>query len=132
MSILLGFLAIIVVLGFAFLLSNDKKNINFKGIGIMLVSQFLITRFMFFTEIGQKIINGISDVFNKLIEFGTMGIEFVVDGIEGEGVFFFDVLLLIIFFATIVFVIIFLKILSKIIKFIGSGISKITGLPKVE
>jgi len=132
MSILLGLLAIIVVLGLAFLLSNDKKNINTRGIGIMLVSQFLITWFMFSTEIGQKIINGISAVFNKLIEFGTMGIDFVVGGIEGEGVFFFDVLLLIIFFATILSVLTYLKILPTIIKLIGSAISKITGLPKVE
>src|SRR5699024_3441490 len=63
---------------------------------------------------------------------GTMGIDFDVDGIEGEWVFFFDVLLLIIFFATILSVLTYLKILPTIIKFIDSAISKITGLHKVE
>lgn len=135
MSKLLGLLAIIVVLGIAFLMSNDKKNINFKGIGIMLITQFLITWFMFSTKIGQQVINAISAVFNKLIEFGTVGIDFILGGIvkgEGESVFFFDVLLLIIFFATILSVLTYLKILPTIIKFIGGVISKITGLPKVE
>lgn len=134
MDILLGLLAIVVVLGLAFLMSNDKKRINYKGIGIMLVLQLLITWFMFSTQIGQNIINGISAGFNKLIEFGSNGINFVVGGfmIEEGGVFFFNVLLLIIFFATILSVLTYLKILPIIIKFVGGVISKITGLPKVE
>lgn len=134
MGILLGALAIIAVLGLSYLMSNDKKNINYKGIGIMLIAQLIITWFMFTTEIGQAIINGISTVFNKLIDFGMEGINFVVGGVEvGEGgVFFFNVLLLIIFFATILSVLTYLKILPSIIKFVGGLISKITGLPKVE
>ncbi|WP_029269664.1 NupC/NupG family nucleoside CNT transporter [Virgibacillus alimentarius] len=134
MTKFLGVLAIIVVFGIAFLMSNDKKNINYKGIIVMLTAQFLLTWFMFSTTIGQTIINGISAGFNKLNEFGTEGVNFVVGGVEvGEGgVFFFDVLLLIIFFATLLSVLTYLKILPTIIKFIGSIISKITGLPKVE
>ncbi len=134
MGILLGVLAIIAVIGIAFLLSNDKKNINYKGIGIMLLLQLLITWFMFSTQIGQNIINGISAGFNQLIEYGMVGIEFVVGGfvIDEGGVFFFNVLLLIIFFATILSVLTYLKILPTIIKYIGGMISKITGLPRVE
>ncbi|MFD1037605.1 NupC/NupG family nucleoside CNT transporter [Virgibacillus byunsanensis] len=134
MDILLGLLAIVVVLGLAFLMSNDKKNVNYKGIVIMLVLQIVTTWFMFTTQIGQSVINGISAGFNKLIEFGSEGIGFVVGGVEvGEGgVFFFDVLLLIIFFATILSVLTYLKILPPIIKYLGWAISKVTGLPKVE
>lgn len=135
MDILLGFLAIIIVLGLAFLMSNDKKNINYKGIIVMLGSQFLITWFMFSTEIGQTIIKGISAGFNKLIEFGMEGINFILGGVartEGGSIFFFDVLLLIIFFSTILSVLTYLKILPPIIKYLGGFLSKITGLPKVE
>jgi CNT family concentrative nucleoside transporter/nucleoside transport protein len=133
-GVLLGIIAIILVIGIAFLLSNDKKNINYKGIGIMLVLQLLITWFMFSTQIGQYIISGISAGFNQLIEYGTVGIEFVVGGfvIDEGGVFFFNVLLLIIFFATILSVLTYLKILPTIIKYVGGIISKVTGLPKVE
>nr|WP_272916284.1 nucleoside transporter C-terminal domain-containing protein [Virgibacillus massiliensis] len=127
-------MAIVIVLGLAFLMSNDKKNINYKGIGIMLVLQLLITLFMFRTEIGQKVITGISAGFNKLIEFGTEGINFVVGGFVTEegGVFFFNVLLLIIFFATLLSVLTYLRILPPLIKYFGGLISKITGLPRVE
>ncbi|MBM7551209.1 nucleoside transporter C-terminal domain-containing protein [Thalassobacillus pellis] len=135
MDILLGILAVIVILGISFLLSNDKKNINYRGIGIMLVLQLLTTWFMFNTEIGRIIIEAISAGFNKLIEFGSAGVNFVLGGIavdEGGSVFFFNVLLLIIFFATILSVLTYLKILPFIIKYIGFGLSYITGLPKVE
>ncbi|GAQ19486.1 nucleoside-transport system protein NupC [Oceanobacillus picturae] len=135
MGIILGVLAIIVVLGLAFFMSNDKKNINYKGIGIMLLLQLLTTWFMFSTNIGQAIINGIAAGFNKLIEFGTEGVNFVVGGLmveEGGSVFFFNVLLLIIFFATILSVLTYLRILPPIIKYFGGLISKITGLPRVE
>lgn len=134
MSILLGLIAIIVVLGISYLMSNDKKNINYRGIIIMLIAQLLTTWFMFTTDIGRAIIDGVSAIFNKLIEFGTIGINFVVGGVEvGEGgVFFFDVLLLIIFFATLLSVLTYLKILPSIIKYIGGIISKMTGLPKIE
>ncbi|MFD1174189.1 NupC/NupG family nucleoside CNT transporter [Oceanobacillus picturae] len=135
MGIILGVLAIFVVLGLAFLMSNDKKNINYKGIGIMLLLQLLTTWFMFSTNIGQAIINGIAAGFNKLIEFGTKGVNFVVGGLmveEGGSVFFFNVLLLIIFFATILSVLTYLRILPPIIKYFGGLISKITGLPRVE
>ncbi|QKY68470.1 NupC/NupG family nucleoside CNT transporter [Lentibacillus sp. CBA3610] len=135
MGILLGILAIIIVLGLAYLMSNDKKNINFKGIGIMIAAQLVITWFMFNTDIGRAIINGISAGFNKLIEFGTEGVNFVVGGIlveEGGDVFFFNVLLLIIFFSTLLSVLTYLRILPPVIKYFGGLLSKITGLPKVE
>ncbi|WP_068675650.1 NupC/NupG family nucleoside CNT transporter [Oceanobacillus sp. Castelsardo] len=134
MDILLGILAIILVLVIAYFMSNDKKRINYIGVGIMLLLQLIVTWFMFKTEIGTKIINGISAMFNKLIEFGSAGIQFVVGGfvIDEGGVFFFNVLLLIIFFATLLSVLTYLRILPTIIKWIGGLISKITGLPKIE
>ncbi len=135
MDILLGLLAIVIILGISFLLSNDRSNINYKGIAIMLIAQVITTWFMFKTKIGEWVITGISDGFNKLIDFGMEGINFVVGGLmveEGGSVFFFNVLLLIVFFSTILAVLTHLKILPTIIKYFGGFLSNITGLPKVE
>ncbi|RCW77163.1 NupC/NupG family nucleoside CNT transporter [Saliterribacillus persicus] len=135
MGIILGLLAILIVLAIAYVMSNNRKKINYVGIGIMLVAQLLTTWFMFMTPIGEAIINWISNVFNKLIEFGSEGVSFVLGGIateDGANVFFFNVLLIIIFFSTILSVLTYLKILPTIIKYLGGLISKITGLPKVE
>ncbi|WP_281242719.1 NupC/NupG family nucleoside CNT transporter [Salinibacillus kushneri] len=132
-GILLGILAIIIVLGIAYLMSNERTSVNFKGILVMILSQLIITVFLFKTEIGQDIIIAISNGFNKLIEFGMEGVGFVAGGLGGyEDVFFFNVLLIIVFFSTLLAVLTHLKILPFIIKYLGWGISKITGLPKVE
>ncbi|MRG86839.1 NupC/NupG family nucleoside CNT transporter [Salinibacillus xinjiangensis] len=133
MDILLGLLAIVIVLAIAYLMSNDRNIINYKGIIIMLIAQFLITLFLFSTEIGRIIIDKISAGFNKLIEFGMDGVEFILGGVEGwSGTFFFNVLLIIIFFSTLLAVLTHLKILPFIIKYIGWVLSKVTGLPRVE
>ncbi|WP_018933951.1 NupC/NupG family nucleoside CNT transporter [Gracilibacillus lacisalsi] len=135
MGILLGILAVIIVLAIAYAMSNDRKNVNFVGIGLMLLAQVVTTWFMFMTSIGEAIINFISDVFNKLIEFASEGVAFVLGGLaieEGGSVFFFNVLLVIIFFSTLLSVLTYLRILPFIIKYFGWLISKITGLPKVE
>jgi CNT family concentrative nucleoside transporter/nucleoside transport protein len=134
MQIILGLLAILIVFTLSYLMSNDKKNINYKGIIIMLALQLVITWFMFSTQIGAMIINGVSSVFNKLLEFGSAGIQFVLGGfvLQEGGVFFFNVLLLIVFFATILSVLTYLKILPTMIQWVGGLVSKVTGLPKIE
>ncbi|SER11615.1 concentrative nucleoside transporter, CNT family/nucleoside transport protein [Piscibacillus halophilus] len=135
LDIIFAMAAVAIVLAIAWFMSNDKKNIPYKGIAFMLISQLLITWFMFNTSIGEMIITSISAAFNKLIEFGTVGVEFVLGGIEFDaeaGVFFFDVLLIIIFFATLLSVLTYLRILPWLIKVLGGVISKITGLPKIE
>ena len=60
MGIVLGLLAIAIVFALSYLISNDRKNINYKGIIIMLILEIVITWFMFSTQIGSMIINGIS------------------------------------------------------------------------
>jgi len=95
---------------------------------------------MFNTKIGEVIIKFISGIFDALIKYGKEGVNFILGGVarvpmdngEPSQIFFFDVLLLIIFFATILSVLTYLKILPTIIKYIGAFLSKITGLPKVE
>ncbi|WP_093857674.1 NupC/NupG family nucleoside CNT transporter [Tenuibacillus multivorans] len=137
LDIILAIAAIAIIFSIAWFMSNDRQNIPYKGIAFMLIAQLIITWFMFNTEIGKLIIEGISAAFNKLIEFGRSGVDFVVGGLafldpDDPSVFFFDVLLIIIFFATILSVLTYLKILPIIIKYLGGFISKITGLPKIE
>src|SRR5690625_6897402 len=131
MSILLGVLSVLIVIGLAYALSNDRKNINFIGIGVMLLAQLITTWFMFMTPIGEIIIQSISSMFNKLMEFGQTGVAFILGGLvieEGASVFFFNVLLLIIIFATLLSIFTYLRILSLLIKYIVLCLSKITGV----
>lgn len=134
MAGLVGILGIVFLLGFSYLISNNKKEINYRGIVAMLIVQVAIVLIMFKTSIGIKVIESISNFFTKIIMFGNEGVDFVLGGLkieEGATVFFINVLLLTIFTSTLLSVLNYLKILPYIIKFVGGVISKITGVPKV-
>jgi nucleoside transport protein len=132
MSILIAILGIILLGAIAFFMSNDKKNINLRAIGIMLVLQVLISYFMLNTTIGGKILQTIVDGFNKLLGFGHEGIAFVFGDLSGKNLFFVDVLMMIVFVTAILGILTYSRILPLAIKYIGGFVSKVTGLPKVE
>ena len=134
MSILIGLAGIAVVIGIAFLLSNDKSNINLRAVGVMFVLQLAITWFMFNTKIGAAVVGFVSDGVSKMMGYGYDGIAFVTGGWvpEGGSVFFINVLLLIVFTSTVLSLLTYLRVLPLAIKYIGGGIAKITGLPQVE
>ncbi|OEF97634.1 pyrimidine nucleoside transporter NupC [Vulcanibacillus modesticaldus] len=133
MAYLIAIVGIIVTLGLGYLLSTDRQGIKFKSIIIMLVSNFFTAWFMFTTTIGKKIIDFFTLAFDKLIEFGTAGVNFVFGGIETTGfVFMFNVLLIIVFFSTLLAIFNYTKILPYTIKLVGGALAKLTGLPKIE
>ncbi len=134
MSILIGIIGLALVLGVAFLMSNDKKNINYKAIGIMVGFQVIITWFLLGTSLGFKIIEVIANGFAKVVSYGMEGINFVAGGWfdAGSPPFFVNVLLIIVFTSTLLSVLNHIKVLPIAIKYIGGLLSKVTGLPKVE
>ncbi|WP_391558688.1 NupC/NupG family nucleoside CNT transporter [Robertmurraya sp.] len=133
MSIIIGILGIILTLGLAYLLSNDKKGVNFRAIVIMFALQLTITIVMFKTVVGLKIVEVVSNFVTQVLTYGYEGINFVTGGLvpEDTSVFFINVLMLIIFTSTLLSILTHIKILPLAIKYIGGAISKITGLSKV-
>ena len=133
-SILIAIIGIALLLGVAFLMSNDKKNINFKAIGIMIGMQLLVSWLLLSTSGGLKVIETIAKAFEKLLSYGYEGINFVVGGWipEGGSPFFVNVLLPVVFTAALLSLLTHLKILPYIIKYLGGLLSKVTGLPQVE
>ncbi|MDM5207618.1 NupC/NupG family nucleoside CNT transporter [Cytobacillus kochii] len=132
-NILIGILGFFLVLGLAYLISNDKKNINYKAIAIMVVLQIIITLFMFQTTIGLKLVEWISNGVTTVLNFGYEGIDFVLGGLvqEGQTVFFMNVLMLIIFTSALLSILTYIRVLPLAIKYIGGFLAKITGLSTV-
>lgn len=133
-SIIIAIIGIALLLGAAFLMSNDKKNINFKAIGIMIGLQLLVSWLLLSTKAGLNVIAAVSKAFEKLLSYGYEGINFVVGGWipDGGSPFFVNVLLPVVFTAALLSLLTHLRILPYIIKYLGGLISKITGLPQVE
>jgi CNT family concentrative nucleoside transporter len=132
MSLFVSIIGILLLIGVAWLMSNDKKNINYKAIGIMLAVQLVIAWFMLNTSIGKVVLQNVIDVFNKVLSFGNDGIAFVFGGLSKQGLFFVNVLMMIIFVSALLSILTYTRILPLAIKYIGGAVAKITGLPKIE
>jgi len=126
--------ALVVIFLLAFIVSNNKKGIKFKSIGIMVVLQLLFAYFLLNTEIGLVLIRGISGVFEHLLAYAADGINFVFGGIanKGEAPFFLNVLMPIVFISVLIGIAQYIRVLPIIIRFLGMVLSKVNGLGKLE
>lgn len=72
-----GLIGIITILGIAFLMSNNKKKVNWHTIISGLVLQILLALFILKTYVGKYIFEQIGNCINKLLEFSNVGGDFV-------------------------------------------------------
>jgi CNT family concentrative nucleoside transporter len=76
-----GVLGIILILALAFLLSNNRKAINyrlvFSGLGLQLVLALFILK----TAVGQNVFSWIGHSIEKLLQMADKGGEFVFGGL---------------------------------------------------
>ena len=134
MNIIFYITGLLLVFAIGVLVSNNRKNIRFKSIGIMLATQLVLTFILLNTKIGVVSIGFVSSLFTKLIDLGITGVNFVFGGLENEGqsTFFLNVLLPIIFIAVLIGILNHFKILPFIIKYVGIILSKLNGMGKME
>lgn len=143
-----GLIGLFVIIGIAFLLSNNKKAINWvlvaKGLGV----QLLLALFILKTIPGQMIFDFIGKVIKKLLDFADSGSEFVFGGlsntlfhagvldksfgIEHSFIFVIKVVPTIIFVASLVSVMYHLGIMQRVVSLIAKGVYKIMPVSGTE
>ncbi len=123
-DLLRGALGIIVLLSIAYLVSINRRAINWRLIGMGLALQILFAIFVLKISYGQWFFGQISAVFVTILNFTSEGAEFVFGdlarGPEKEdsfGFFFaFQVLPTIIFFASLMGVLYHLNVMQKVVQ----------------
>ena len=126
-----GIIGIGVLLGIAYLLSENKKAINYRtilwGLGLQFVFALLILK----TPFGKPLFKYIDKIINRLIGFADKGSEFVF-GSQTEGVGFhpafesvaFRLLPTIIFFSALISILYHYGIIQFVIKFFSRLMQK--------
>lgn len=134
MNYVISIIGLLVVFGLAFIASNNRKDIKYKPILIMIVVQVAFAALLLNTKFGLIVITGISNVFSKLLEYAASKIDFVFGGManEGQAPFFLTVLLPIVFISVLIGIFQHFKILPIFMKAIGLLLSKINGMGKLE
>ena len=72
-----GLIGIVVIFLICFALSNNKKAINYKTVGMGFLIQILFAIFIFKVPLGQKIFLLIGEFIRKILEFAYEGGSFV-------------------------------------------------------
>lgn len=133
MNYLFGILAVVVLLGLAFLLSENKKAIKLKTVIAGLTIQVLIVLFVIKIPLGQKLLEYISNLVVKVLNFGNEGIAFVFGDLASNYfVFGISVLALICFTSALISLLYYFKIIPFLVKYLGKIIAKLMGTTEVE
>ena len=129
-----GLIGIFTLLFIAFLLSENKKNINIKTIAIGLGLQFLFAVFILKTPFGTPIFSFLDKAITTLISFSDSGANFLFTSyIDGVGFhpglinFAFKTLPTIIFFSSLVSVLYHFGVIQILVKFIARAMQKTMG-----
>jgi concentrative nucleoside transporter, CNT family len=131
---MIGILGIIVILGIAFLASNNRKNINYRTVGMGLLIQALLAVFILKTSVGKAIFGWLGRAVTKVLSFSDDGAKFVF-GILGNNeklspifgndsfIFFFRIIPTIIFVACLVNIFYHIGLMQAIVKYLAKGLN---------
>ncbi len=139
-----GLLGIVLILGVSFLMSNNRKAINYRTVGVGLLLQVGLAVFILKTEVGQATFQWLGDSINTLLGQADKGAAFVfgslVDrnlmskafGAGNEYIFFFKVVPTIIFVAVLVNMFYHLGVLQRVVSTMGKGVHWLMGVSGAE
>lgn len=135
MEYIRGIIGLAVLIGFAFLFSKDKKNIDWRLVGIGVLLQIIFA--LLITKIGFVAhgFDWVSEKFVKFLSFSGDGAKFLFGDLAGDSfgfIFAFQVLPTVIFFSTISTGLYYLGVLQKIVYGIAWIMSKTMRLSGAE
>ena len=132
MNILFSLIALICLIGVAYILSTDKKRIKIQTVIMGLVLQAILIFFVIKVPAGQFILEKLALGVDSVVQMGMEGVNFVFGGISDGYVFAINVLSLIVFTSALISVLYFLKIIPFLVKYVGKVIAKLMGTTDVE
>ncbi len=139
-----GLIGIVLILGIAFAMSNNRKAINYRTVGVGLALQFGLAVFVLKTTIGQQIFQTIGYYVERLLSKASKGAEFVFSPLVkpdvltkafGPGnnfIFFFTIIPTIIFVAVLVNIMYHLGIMQRVVAVMARGMKWLMGVSGAE
>ncbi|MCA0239023.1 MAG: NupC/NupG family nucleoside CNT transporter [Bacteroidetes bacterium] len=135
MERLIGILGIVLILGTAYLLSNNRKKINYRTVGMGLLIQALLAVFILKTPVGKSIFEWLGKAVTKVLSFSDEGAKFVFGiladspklgqyfGPENSFIFFFRIIPTIIFVACLVNIFYHIGLMQWIVEKLAKGMN---------
>lgn len=121
--------------------SSNKRAINYRTIVSAFVIQVALGALALYVPLGREMLQGLASGIQSVISYGYEGVRFLfgnlapnAKGDQGIGGFVFaiNVLAIIIFFASLISLLYYLKIMPLFINLIGGALQKCLGTSKAE
>lgn len=132
-----GVLGMVFLIFIAFLFSSNKKNIDWKTVGIGLTAQLLIAVGVLKVAFVQGVFEWIGGLFVSVLDFTRAGSKFLFDGLVVDMdkfgyIFAFQVLPTIIFFSALTSVLFYLGWIQKVVRLLALSLTKILKISGAE
>ena len=127
-------LALVIILALAWLVSFDRRKVRIRFVLQLIVIEIALAFFFLHAESGLFIIKYVSGFFESLLKFAAEGTNFVFGGMGEKGLafIFLGVLCPIIFISALIGILQHWRILPIFIRVIGTLLSKLNGMGKLE
>ena len=136
MQILMSLAGMALILAIAILLSSNRRAIRFRVVGAAFALQASVAALVLYTSTGKVVLNAASSGVSNLLGYSAKGTQFIFGPLAspeiGGNSFAIAALPVIIFFASLISILYYLGIMQYVIRWIGGGLQKITGVSKVE
>lgn len=134
---IMGLVGTAVLLLTAWLLSTNRKAINWKTVGVGMGLQIVFALLILKTPPGRAVFSFMNSVIIKLLSFSDEGGRFIFGDLATpippwNFVFAFQVLTTIIFFSSLMSVLYYLGVMQKLVVFFASGMMRLMGTSGAE
>ncbi|QKZ12866.1 NupC/NupG family nucleoside CNT transporter [Spirosoma sp. KUDC1026] len=139
-----GLIGIVLILGIAYALSDNRKAINYRTVGVGLALQFGLAVFVLKTDIGRDLFQGLGYYVDRLLQKAGSGAEFVFGplvkryllsqafGSDNNLIFFFQIIPTIIFVAVLVNIFYHLGIMQRVVAIMARAMKWLMGVSGAE
>ena len=138
-----GIFGIILIFGIAFLMSNNRKAINYKTVGTGFALQILLAVFVFKVPLGRALFLNIGLFIQKILDFAKEGGSFVfghlmnnvkLDELFGTGanVFALQLISSLIFMMILVNILYYYGIMQRVVPIFGKAMNKLMSVSGAE
>ncbi|KRN74517.1 hypothetical protein IV73_GL001253 [Weissella kandleri] len=144
MYLLINIVGIFVTIGVAYLFSRNRKHIQWKSVGIVTALQLFLAWFFVNFSAGRQAVVAAADGFNWLVATSYKGIAFALPDfvsktipgaggtLDGNMNFVTSALMPILLVVPLFDILTYIGFLPWLVKWIGKGLSFITGQPRFE
>ncbi len=135
-AILTSMAGMAVIISLAVALSTGRRNIRLRVVAAAFALQAGIAVLVLYVPAGKNVIEAMSTGVSNLLSYAADGTNFIFGPLAtpemGGNSFAIAALPVIIFFSALISILYYLGVMQFIIKWVGGGIQKVTGISKVE